>query len=312
MEKTIDLEQQTLLPEMEEYQKQSNDFSVVTITKKFLEKLYGIKLERRHIPHLLYHVLILCLITHTCMSFFGTLVGYRESKYDSSLTLTMRKDVIAMEKLMEDTTMKISNYLPDQWTNGAYTIGYHGICRQNENSKKVCYRGSKVEELVLQDIGLQIAENQGMDDADQFSKRFTTTYRDLQNNLKTELKERRTRKNMVCTYKGLTNEEVTLFPTTRMPQYWPGYLTWVSLMVAISSFVVICRHLRTNNPVLTYINFVFIVLQEVLTLGPLTTAYYSMALLEAYFMNRYFLFNTFFCFWQFLISFVLLMWFCAT
>lgn len=307
MEKAEDLEQQALLPEMEEYRKQTNDSSVVTTAKRFLEKLYGIKLERRHIPHLLYHVLILCLITYTCMSLFGTLVGYRESKYDSSLTLTMRRDVIAMEKLMEDTTMKISNYLPDQWTNGTYTIGYHGICRQNENSKKVCYRGSKVEELVLQDIGLQIAENQGMDDADQFSKRFTTTYRDLQNNLETELEKRRTCNDMVCTYMGLTNEEVKLFLTKRMPEYWPVYLTWVSLLLAASCFAVISCQLRTNNSVLTDMNWICTVLQATLSICTFMTASKTMSLIDTYFKNRYFAFNFVFYLLQTLISMALLM-----
>lgn len=300
MEKQVDLEKQPLLQEVEENRKQTNAISVVTTTKRFLEKIYGIKLERRHIPHLLYHVLVLCLITYTCMGLFGTLVDYRESKYDSSLTLTMRKDVIAMEKLTENTTMKISNYLPDQWHHGTYTIGYHGICRQNENSEKVCYRGSKVEELVIQDIGLQIAENQGMDDADQFSQRFTTTYRDLLNSLETELEKRRTCNEVVCTYMGLTNEEVKLFLTKQIPEYWPVHLTWVSLLLAASCFAVINCQLRTNNSVLADMNWICTVLQATLSICTIMTTSQTMSLIDTYFKNRFLCSILFFIFYKYL------------
>lgn len=295
MEKATDSGSQTPPPEIDEARKQCNAFQVVIAKMKTIfERIYGIEIKKRHIPYLIYQVWVFFYIIYIFKLIFGTHMFYKESEYSSSLTETMKTDVTAMESVMEDSTRKISSYLPDEWPHGKYLVGYYGICRKNNDSKEVCYRGNKVEELILQDIGIQIAESHGMEDTDQFGKHFMTSYRDLQKNLESEMSRRRICNDFVCTYEGLTTEDIIKFPSTQMPEDLPFYFICVNLVLAVLSFTAIILELRSNVLLLKCAIIICTTLQAIFALFAIVLTSDAMNLLEKYFMDRYFAFNIIF------------------
>lgn len=101
-------------------------------------------------------------------------------------------------------------------------MGYFGICRENEGSQKVCYKGSKTEDLVLKDIGIQIAEYNQMADPVQFGEKFKQKYRDLQNEVDEELQRRlrcrNTGEKEVCYHERVTDSDSGYLPNSTRPR----------------------------------------------------------------------------------------------
>lgn len=292
MEKATDLESQIPVPEVQEAPKERNVFHVILAKiKKVLDIVFGRKLTKRHVPLLIYVVWFFCYSTYICMAFFGTHVFYKELKYSSSLTATMKRDVIAMERVMENSTEKLSSYFPDEWPHGTYTVGYSEICRKNNDSKEVCYKGNKVEELILQDIGIQIAENQSMENASQFGKHFMTLYRALQRNSVREMDRRRTCNPLVCYYEGLTTKDVAQFPITLRPVYLHFKLIWANLVFATLAFIMIIIELRFYVPGLKWVIYVCGLIQ--VSISSITTGIFgsTVVLLKTYFTIQYYAFN---------------------
>lgn len=292
MEKAKDLESQIPVPEVQEAPKERNVIHVILANiKKVLDIVFGRKLTKRHVPLLIYVVWFFCYSTYIFMAFFGTHVFYIELKYSSSLTATMKRDVIAMERVMENSTERLSSYLPDEWPHGTYTVGYSEICRKNNDSKEVCFKGNKVEELILQDIGIQIAENQSMENATQFGKRFMTLYRALQDDSVRELDRRTTCNHLICNYKGLTTEDVAQFPNTNTPDYLYIKLIWANLVLATLAFIMIIIELRFYVPGLKWVIYVCSLIQMSISLFTVGSFGSTVVLLKTYFTVQYYPFN---------------------
>lgn len=292
MEKANDLESQIPVPEVQEAPKERNVFHVILASiKKVLDIVFGRKLTKRHVSLLIYLVWFFCYSTYVFMAFFGTHVFYKELKYSSSLTATMKRDVIAMERVIGNSTEKLSSYLLDEWPEGTYTVGYSEICRKNIDSKEVCYKGNKVEELILQDIGIQIAENQNMENATQFGKHFMTHYRALQDDSVRELNRRTSCNSLVCHYEGLTTKDVAQFPDTNTPDYLWFNLIWANLVFATLAVFMIIIKLRFHVPGFNFVIYVCGLIQVCIssfTVGLFGT---TVALLKTYFTIQYYAFN---------------------
>lgn len=81
MEKARDLESQTPLPGVQEAPKERNVFHVfLARIKKLIDKVFGRKLTKRHIPLLIYVVWFLYFIAYISMALSGTFVFYKELK----------------------------------------------------------------------------------------------------------------------------------------------------------------------------------------------------------------------------------------
>lgn len=167
---------------------------------------------------------------------FTTKLGVVTYKYDSSLSSKMSQTANSLELAMEGSTQNFSSLLPPHWHNGTYTVGFFFVCRKNDNSKKVCYRGKIIEDLILKDIGIQIAEYNEMKDPAAFGETFLVTYREVQKNLRKERSERShchysySEEKRICEFEGLTAEEASSLPSTRVaenPQIGGPYLYFV-------------------------------------------------------------------------------------
>lgn len=192
------------------------------------------------IPLCIYQAWLAFFITYSCMTMFSTKWGVVTYKYDSTLSLKMNQTVNSLEVAMEGSTKNLSSMLPQQWPNGTYTVGYFAVCRKNQNSKKVCYRGKKLEDLVLKDIGIQIAEYNEMDNPAAFGESFLVTYRDVQQNLKEVLSGKKHcryfEEKTICEFEGLTAEEYSSLPSTKAAENPPFIGPYIYLVLAALSF----------------------------------------------------------------------------
>lgn len=247
-EETLDLEAQLLNPEGNGIQEQTDsELTFFAKKRQMFKKVSDINFLKYDVPFLIFLLWLLCFITYTSVLLQGTCMFYRESEYNTSLTSSMKKDIIAMESLMEDPTKKISSYIPDEWVHGTYKVDLFGICRQNDNSKEVCYKGNHIENLILQDIGIQIAEQNGMENVELFGKNFQVKYHALKENMELELKRRKICKREVCTYEGLTNEDVTLLPSPERLTVWPYSLEIIILVLSALTVIAFLVDLSMNN-----------------------------------------------------------------
>lgn len=247
-EETLDLEAQPLNPEVNGVQEQTDsELTFFAKKRQMFKKVSDIIFLKYDVPFLIFLLWLLCFITYTSVLLQGTCMFHRESEYNSSLTSSMKKDIIAMESLMEDPTKKISSYIPDEWVHGTYKVDFFGICRQNDNSKEVCYKGNHIENLILQDIGIQIAEQNGMENVELFGKNFSLNHRALQKNMDLKLERRRTCRHGVCTFEGLSNEDIILLPTTKRLIAWPYSLEYITLVLSALSVIAFLVDLSMNN-----------------------------------------------------------------
>ncbi|PVH18595.1 uncharacterized protein CXQ87_001526 [Candidozyma duobushaemuli] len=247
-EETLDLEAQPLNPEGNGVQEQTDsELTFFAKIRQMFKNVSDIKISKYDVPFLIFSLWLLCFITYTSVLLQGTCMFYKESEYNTSLTSSMKKDIIAMESLMEDPTKKISSYFPDEWVHGTYKVDLFGICRQNDNSKEVCYKGNHIEDLILQDIGIQIAEQNGMENVESFGENFQVKYRALQENMESELKRRKTCKHGVCTFEGLSNEDITSLPNTERSIAWPYSLEIIMMVLSALTVIAILVNLSMNN-----------------------------------------------------------------
>ncbi|PSK36970.1 hypothetical protein C7M61_003835 [Candidozyma pseudohaemuli] len=190
--------------------------SVSGKVKHFFKKFYTTyKNQIATIPAILYMSWLVFYITFMYRSLYITGAYHEICEYDSSLVSEMSRTVNALEKIIGGSTKNVGQLLPDQWPHGFYTVTYSGVCRENDNSEKVCYKGPSPENLLLIDVGVQIAEFNKMENPLQFGQKFMLTYRDLQDKLRlvkymkpcpTTLTHR------ACWYDGLTNDEILSLP----------------------------------------------------------------------------------------------------
>lgn len=192
---------------------------------------------------LIYLGWLLFYITYIYRSLYVTGANHQICEYDHSLVSSMNNTVNALEKAMEGSTKNIGQLLPEQWPHGFYTVTYSGLCRENDDSEKVCYKGLSAEDLILRDVGVQIAEINKMENPVQFGEKFMLTYRDVQGKLKKELERRKTCRytlgNLVCFYKGLTNDEVQSLPRAENAMDFKLFASWLTMSFAVLSLPLI-------------------------------------------------------------------------
>lgn len=80
------------------------------------------------------------------MTMFGTHIFYNEFKYNSLLTAAIKRDVIAIESVLENST-KISSYLPGEWPHGKYMVGYQGFAGKTVAQKRYVTKVAKGRNL---------------------------------------------------------------------------------------------------------------------------------------------------------------------
>ncbi|PSK36969.1 hypothetical protein C7M61_003834 [Candidozyma pseudohaemuli] len=234
MEETLDLEAQNPGPDVDKKLKALNVLVDKTRTKvERAGRAVRNRLSVWKIPLYIYQTWLFFFMIFSCLTMFTTKLGVVTYKYDSSLSSKMNQTANSLELAMEGSTQNFSSLLPPQWPSGTYTVGFFFVCRKNDNSKKVCYRGKIVEDLILKDIGIQIAEYNGMKDPAAFGETFLVTYREVQKNLRKERSERShchysySEEKRICEFEGLTAEEASFLPSTRVaenPQIGGPYL----------------------------------------------------------------------------------------
>lgn len=209
------------------------------ILKKLEAELEEIAIRRFvrrfwHVPLMLFQVWQLFFVFHVYNTLYKVDGSYQEYHYDNSLALNIIKTVDVMEHLIEGSRNNVSHLLPEQWPNGTYRMGYFGICRENEGSQKVCYKGSKTEDLVLKDIGIQIAEYNQMADLVEFGEKFKQKYRDLQDEVDEELQRRLrcryTGRKEVCYHEGVTESDSNYLPNSARPKRFSFFINRIVLV----------------------------------------------------------------------------------
>ncbi|QWU88760.1 hypothetical protein CA3LBN_003068 [Candidozyma haemuli] len=254
MEEALDLEAQNPGPDVDKKPKAINVLVDRTITgvERFGRAIRN-KFAAWKIPLFLYQAWLAFFIIYSCMTMFSTKLGVVTYKYDSSLSLKMNQAVNSLELAMEGSTKNLSSMLPQQWPNGLYMVGHFAVCRKNQNSKKVCYRGKKLEDLVLKDIGIQIAEYNEMEDPAAFGESFLVTYRDVQQNLKevSSVKKhcRYFEEKTICGFEGLTAEEYSYLPSTKAAENPPFICPYIYLVLAALSFTALSLTLWVEDDV---------------------------------------------------------------
>lgn len=209
------------------------------ILKKLEAELEEIAIRRFvrrfwHVPLMLFQVWQLFFVFHVYNTLYKVDGSYQEYHYDNSLALNIIKTVDVMEHLIEGSRNNVSHLLPEQWPNGTYRMGYFGICRENEGSQKVCYKGSKTEDLVLKDIGIQIAEYNQMADLVEFGEKFKQKYRDLQDEVDEELQRRLrcryTGRKEVCYHEGVTESDSNYLPNSARTKRFSFFINRIVLV----------------------------------------------------------------------------------
>lgn len=191
---------------------------------------------------LIYLGWLLYYITYIYRSLYVTGANHQICEYDHSLVSSMNNTVNALEKAMEGSTKNIGQPLPEQWPHGFYTVTYSGVCRENDDSEKVCYKGLSVEDLLLKDVGIQIAEFNKMENPVQFGDKFMLTYRDLQGKLRKVQHMKpcpTTLVDGVCWYEGLTNDEILSLPENVIGTSMQLFAAWVVMSFAAVSLVLL-------------------------------------------------------------------------
>lgn len=137
------------------------------------------------------------------------------AEVDKTLLVQMHKTIDSLETVMEGSTRNISSLLPETWPHGYYRAHFRGLCRKNDNSPSVCYYGLNMEELFVGDIGLQIAQFNGMEDPMLFRKEFIKSYRDMKQDLRWNLTKRRSYySGDTVTYDGINARTYNNLPPT--------------------------------------------------------------------------------------------------
>lgn len=237
MEEALDLEAQNPGPDMDKKLKALNVFVDKTRTKvERAGRAVRNRLSVWKIPLYIYQTWLFFFMIYSCLTMFTTKLGVVTYKYDSSLSSKMSQTANSLELAMGGSTQNFSSLIPPQWPSGTYTVGFFFVCRKNDNSKKVCYRGKIIEDLILKDIGFQIAEYNEMEDPAAFGETFLVNYREVQKNLRKERSEKihchysSSEDKRICEFEGLTAEEASSLPSTRVaenPQIGGPYLYFV-------------------------------------------------------------------------------------